>query len=83
MEAECNCELLLTMRNFRELGAKPFPYIFPVVPRLFPVELIEGEHFVLPDLLKLNPGSSSQAVSGQEDQVGATTRTLVRFSRAT
>ena len=49
---------------------------------LFPVKIIEREHFVLADLLKLNPGSSSQAVSSQEDQVGAAIGTLVRSAWA-
>ena len=59
MEAEHNHELLLTARNLRELGASPFPYNIPVVPRSLPAKLIEGEHFVLANLFKLNPGSSS------------------------
>ena len=48
-----------------------------------PVELIEGEHFDLVDLFKLNPGSYSQVVSDQKDQARAATRTLVRSARAT
>ena len=69
-EAERNHEILLTVSNLQGLGANPLPYIVPVIPRSLPVKLIEGEHFVLTDLLKLNPGSSSQAVSSQEDRVG-------------
>ena len=65
-EAERNHELLLTVKNLRELGGSPFPYIIPIVPRLFPAEVIEGEHFVIPDLPKLVSGSSSQAISVQE-----------------
>ena len=65
------------------MGTKPFPYIIPFVPRLLLAELIEGEHFVLVNLLKLNRGISSQAVFGQEDQAGAATGTLVRFAWAT
>ena len=64
IEVERNHELLLTVRNLRELGTSPFPYIIFIVAHSLPSELIEGEHFVLADLLKLNPGSSSQAVSG-------------------
>ena len=70
-------------RNLLELGISPFPYIIPVVPCSLPAELIEGEHFVLANLFKLNPGSFSQAVSTQEDQAGAATRTLVRSAQAT
>ena len=59
MEAEHNHELLLTVKNLRELGGSPFPYIIPIIPCSFPTEVIEGKHFVLVDLLKLVPGSSS------------------------
>ena len=82
-EAECNHELLLTVRNLRELATCPFPYIIPVVPRSLSAKLIEGEHFVLVDLFKSNLGSSSLAVAAQEDQAEATTRTLVRSAWAT
>ena len=60
------------------MGGSPFPYIIPIVPRSLPAEVIEGEHFFLIDLLKLVLGSSSQAISTQEGQTEATTRTLVR-----
>ena len=58
----------------------PIPSL--ILSTSFPTKLIEGEHFVLADLLKLNPSSSSQAISGQEDQVGAAIRTLVRSALA-
>ena len=82
-ETESNHELLLTVKNLQELGGSPFPYIIPIIPRSLPAEVIEGEHFVLLDLLKLVPGSSSQAISTQEGQTEAATRTLVRYARAT
>ena len=47
IEGERNHELLLYVKNLWELGANPFPYIVPVIPRSLPVELIRGEHFVL------------------------------------
>ena len=71
------------MKNLRELGGSPFPYIISIVPRLSPIEVIEGEHFVLADLLKLVLGSSSQAISAKEGQTKAATRTLVRHTRVT
>ena len=80
MEAEHNHELLLTVKNLRELGGSPFPYIIPIVPHSLPAEVIEGEYFVLVDLLKLVSGSSSQPTPTQEDQTEATARTLVRSS---
>ena len=60
---EYNHELLLSVRNLRELGTSPFPYIVSVLPRLLPDELVKGEHFFLSDLLKLIPGGSSQSDS--------------------
>ena len=79
MEAERNHELLLTANNLRELGGNPFPYIISVIPHSLPVEVIEGEHFVLADLLKLVPGSSSQVISAYEGQAKAVARTIVRY----
>ena len=80
MEVERNHELLLTVKNLRELSGSPFPYTIPIVPRLSPTEVIEGEHFVLADLLKLVPSSSSQLTLAQEDQTEVVGRTLVRFA---
>ena len=78
IETERNHELFLTTRNFRELAPCAFPYIIPYVPHSLPVELIEGEHFILTDLCKSTPGSSFRAVAAQEDQVEATTAAVVR-----
>ena len=66
IEGERNHELLLYVKNLQELGINPFPYIVPVIPCLFPEELIKGEHFVLTGLLKSIPGSSSQVGAAQE-----------------
>ena len=79
--AERNHELLLTVKNLRELGGRPFPYIIPIVPRSSLGEVIEGEHFVLADLLKLVPSRSSQLTPAQEDQTEVAARTLVRSAR--
>ena len=70
-------------RNLRELATCAFPYSILVVLHSLPVELIEGEHFVLIDLYKSSLGSSCQAIAAQEDQVEAATGTLVRTARAT
>ena len=51
------------VNNLQKLGAIPFPYIVPIIPRLLLEELIKSEHFVLDDLLKSITGSSSQAGS--------------------
>ena len=50
-------------------------------PPSFPVELIEGEHFILGDLCKSSPGSSFRAVAAQEDPTEAATGTLVGYVR--
>ena len=68
-ERECNHELLLSAKNLQELGTTPFPYIVPVIPRPLPEKLIKGEQFILADLLKSIPSSSSQAGFDQEPQV--------------
>ena len=62
-KGERNHKILLSMKNLRELGASPFPYIVPVIPRQPPTELVKGEHFTLVDLLKSVPGSSTEAGS--------------------
>ena len=66
IEGDRNHELLLYVKSLQELGSSPFPYIVPVIPCLLPGELIKGEHFVLVDLLKSMPSSSSQAGSAQD-----------------
>ena len=83
MEAEHNHYLLLTVKNLRELGGSPFSYIIPIVPCSLLAKVIEGEHFVLADLLKLVSGSSSKTIFDQEGQTEAPTRTLVRYARVT
>ena len=82
-EVEHSHELLLTVRNLRKLAACAFPYIIPVVPRSLPLELIEGERFVLIDLCKSSLGSSSKAVADQEDQAEDATWALVRYIQVT
>ena len=77
-EAEHNHDLLLLVKNLRELGTSPFRYIVPVIPRLLLVELVKGDYFVLADLFKSILGSSSQAGSAQDEvPEGA----LVKFVR--
>ena len=78
-EGEHNHELLLSVKNLRELGASPFPYIVPVIPCLLPVVLVRGEHFTLAELLKSIPGSSAQVRSAQETQAEIAERALGSF----
>ena len=65
-ERKRNHELLFYVKNLQKLGANLFPYIVPVIPHPLLKELTKGEHFVLANLLKLIPGSSSQVGSSQE-----------------
>ena len=69
-ELERNHEILLTAKNLRELSRSPSPYIIPVIPRPLPVEIVEGEHYVIADLLNLSPGSSSPAKNSEIEVVG-------------
>ena len=80
-EREPNHVILLSAKNLHELGASPFPYIVTVIPCPFPKELIKGEHFILVDLLKSIPGSSSQAGSDQEPQAEFAQEALTTFVR--
>ena len=82
-KAERNHELLLTVKNLRELGGSLFPYIIPIFPRSLPAEVIEKEHFVIVDLLKLVLDGSSHAISTQGGQADAVVRPLVKSARVT
>ena len=62
-ERERNHEFIFSEKNLHELGASPFPYIISIIPYPLPEELINGEHFILVDLMKSIPSSSSQVRS--------------------
>ena len=80
-KVEHNHELLLSVKNLRELGASSFRYIVLVIPRSLLEELVSGEHFVLVDLLKSIPGSSSQVRFAKEPQAETTQETSATFTR--
>ena len=69
-ERERHHEILLTMKNLRELSRSPSPYIVPVIPRPLIVEIVEGEHYIIVDLLNLAPGSLSPAKNFETEAVG-------------
>ena len=52
IERERHHKLLLYAKNLQDLGASLFPYIVPILPHPLLNEVVKGEHFVLPDLLK-------------------------------
>ena len=69
-EWERHHKILLTMRNLCELSRNPSPYIIPVIPHPLPIELVEGEHYVIADLLNLASGNSSPAQTSETEVVG-------------
>ena len=75
---EHNHELLLSVKNLREIGVSPFRYIVLVIPHPLPAELVKGENFVLADLFKSIPGSPSQAGSARAEVAEGA---LVKFIR--
>ena len=78
---ERNHELLLSVKNLRELSFSPFPYIVPFIPLPLPAELVRGEHFTLTGLLKSILGNSLQAGFTQEPQVETAQETSASFVR--
>ena len=68
-ERERHHEIILTVRNLRELSRNSSPYILPVIPCLLPIKMEEGEHYVITDLLKLASGSSSLAQTFETEKV--------------
>ena len=68
-EREWHHEILLTTKNLRELSRSPSPYIIPVIPCPFPAEIVEGEHYIIADLLNLASGSSSPAKNSETEAV--------------
>ena len=69
-ERERHHEILLTVKNLRELSRSPSPYIIPVIPRPLLVEIVEGENYVIVDLPNLAPGSSSPTKNFETEAVG-------------
>ena len=52
-ELERRYKVLLTLKNISAMRRNPAPYTLPVIPRLLPSEIVEGEHFVIDDLRRL------------------------------
>ena len=64
-ERERHCKVLLTPENISAVRHNPAPYNLPVIPRPFPWDVVEGEHFVVVDLRRL----VSHCVSSSRDLV--------------
>ena len=56
-EQERHHEVLLTVKNLHDLSLHPSPYSVPIILLPIPLEIVEGEHFVTADLLKLILGN--------------------------
>ena len=69
-EREWHHEILLTVKNLHDLSRNPSPYILPVIPHSLPIEIVEGEHYVIANLLSLVLGSSSPAQTSETEVVG-------------
>ena len=52
-EQERHYKILLTPDNISAVRRNPAPYTLPVIPRLLPSNIVEGEHFVIADLRRL------------------------------
>ena len=69
-ERERHHEILLTVKNLRELSRNPSPYIIPVISHPLPLEIMEGKLYIIADLLNLAPGSSSPAKTSETEVIG-------------
>ena len=69
-EKERHHEVLLTVKNLHDLSRHPSPYNIPIIPCPVPSKVVEGEHFVVVDLLSLIPGSSSPVVEAESEAAG-------------
>ena len=60
-ERERHYQVLLTRENISVMRRDPTPYTLPVIPRLLPSNVVEGEHFVIADVRRLVSGSTSSS----------------------
>ena len=58
------------MKNFHDLSRHLSPYSIQIILRLPPSEIVEGEHFIIADLLRLIPSGSSPAREAESEAVG-------------
>ena len=70
-EQERHYKVLLTPDNISALRRNPTPYTLPVIPRLLPSDIVEGEYFVIADLRRL---ISSRARPSEGPVVEASSR---------
>ena len=70
-EREHHYQVLLTQENISVVRHNPDPYTLPVIPQPLPSNVVEGEHFVLPNVRRL---VSSSAISSRDLVVEASSR---------
>ena len=58
-ERERHYQVLLTRENIFAVRHNPAPYTLPVIPRPLPLNVVEGEHFMLADVRRLVSDSAS------------------------
>ena len=71
-EQERHYKVLLTPDNISAMRRNPAPYTLPVIPRLLPSNIVEGEHFVIVDLRRMISSSahpSGDPIVGASSQV--------------
>ena len=69
-EQERHHEILLIVKHLHDLSRHPSPYSVPIIPRPLPSEIMEGEHFVVADLLSLILSGSSLAREAESEMTG-------------
>ena len=67
-EWERHYKVLLTSKNLVDMRWSLAPYSLLVIPRPLPPEIIDGEHFVTADLLRLISGGASTS-GGAEAEI--------------
>ena len=81
-EWERHHKILLMVKNLRELSRNPYPYTLPIIPHPLLAEVVEGEHYVIADLLTLVLGSSSLAQTFETEVVGRELAISLRFEQS-
>ena len=84
-EQERHYEVLLTPKNLADVRRNPAPYSLPIIPRQLPLEIVDGEHFVIANLLNLTvgSGSSSRVLDVETSSRELVSRTLSGSSAST
>ena len=66
-ERERHHKVLLTSKNLADMRRNPASYSLPIIPRPLPSEIVDGEHFVISDLLCLISGGASTSEGAEAE----------------